>query len=91
MMDVTAFSSLLTVLLVVTEPQILTDGVMRVVDLLTTTAGLQVDLEADVVNRYSLQAKTDNLGIARVFFVKVSEKLYLQFFHRGFQIGRAHV
>ena len=32
MMDVTALSSLLTVLLVVTEPQILTDRIMRVID-----------------------------------------------------------
>lgn len=84
MMDVTALSSLLTVLFVVTEFQILTNGVMRVVDLLAATAGLKVDLNADVVNQYSLQAKTDNLSIARSFLVKVSEKLYLQLFHRVF-------
>ena len=81
MMDVTALSSLLTVLLVVTEPQILTDRIMRVIDLLAATAGLEVDLDADIVDRYSLQAKTDNLGIAGIFLVKVSKKLYLQFFH----------
>lgn len=80
MMDVTALSSLLTVLLVVTELQILTDGVMRIIDLLAATAGLKVDLDADVVNRYSLQAKTDNLGVAGIFFVKVSEKFDLQIF-----------
>ena len=62
MMDVTALSSLLTVLLVVTEPQILTDRIMRVIDLLAATAGLEVDLDADIVDRYSLQAKADNLG-----------------------------
>lgn len=77
MMDVTALSSLLTVLLVVTELQILTNGVMCVVDLLAATTGLKVDLDADVANRYSLQAKTDNLGVAGIFLVKVSEKLYL--------------
>lgn len=54
MMDVTALSSLLTVLFVVTELQILTDGVMRIIDLLAATAGLEVDLDADIVNRYSL-------------------------------------
>ena len=54
MMDVTALSSLLTVLLVVTEPQILTDRIMRVIDLLAATAGLEVDLDADIVDRYSL-------------------------------------
>ena len=48
MMDVTALSSLLTVLLVVTELQILTNGVMCVVDLLAATTGLKVDLDADV-------------------------------------------
>ena len=77
MMDVTALFSLLTVLLVVTELQILTDGVMRIIDLLAATAGLKVDLDADVINRYSLQAKTDDLGVAGIFLVKVSEKLYL--------------
>ena len=81
MMDVTALSSLLTVLLVVTEPQILTDRIMRVIDLLAATAGLEVDLDADIVDRYSLQAETDNLGIAGIFLIKVSEKLNLQFFH----------
>ena len=81
MMDVTALSTLLTVLLVVTEPQILTDRIMRVIDLLAATAGLEVDLDADIVDRYSLQAKTDNLGIAGIFLVKVSKKLNLQFFH----------
>ena len=81
MMGVTALSSLLTVLLVVTEPQILTDRIMRVIDLLAATAGLEVDLDADIVDRYSLQAETDNLGIAGIFLIKVSEKLNLQFFH----------
>lgn len=85
MMDVTALSSLLTVLLGVTELQILTNGIMCVVDLLAATAGLKVDLDADVVNRYSLQAKTDNLGVAGILLVKVSKKLYLQLFHRGFR------
>ena len=45
---------LLAVLLTVTELQILTDGVMRIIDLLAATAGLEVDLDADIVNRYSL-------------------------------------
>ena len=54
MMVVTALSSLLTVLLVVTELQILTYRIMRVVDLLTATAGLKVDLDTDIVDRYSL-------------------------------------
>ena len=70
MMDVTALSSSsLTVLLVVTEPQILTDRIMRVID---SPGGhgwaSEVDLDADIaVDRYSLQAKTDNLGIAGIF------------------------
>lgn len=72
---------LLAVLLVVTESQIFTDGIMRVIDLLATTAGLKVDLDANIVNRYSLQAETDDLGIAGIFFVEVSEKLYLQLFN----------
>ena len=81
MMDVTALSSLLTVLLVVTELQILTDSIMRIVDLLAATAGLEVDLDTDIIDRDSLQAETDDLSIAGIFLVKVSEKLYLQFFH----------
>ncbi len=42
MMDVTALSSLLKVLLAVMEPQVFADGVMCIVDLLATTAGLKI-------------------------------------------------
>ena len=48
MMDVTALSTLLTVLLVVTEPQILTDRIMRVIDLLAATRNVKV-LEREAV------------------------------------------
>lgn len=65
----------------VTELQILTYRIMSVVNLLAATAGLKVNLDADIVNRYSLQAETDNLSIAWIFLVEVSEKLYLQLFN----------
>lgn len=65
----------------VTELQILTDGIMRIVDLLAATTGFEVDLDADIVDRYSLQAETDDFGVAGIRLVKVSEKLYIQFFH----------
>lgn len=53
---------------------------MRVIDLPVATAGLQIDLNADFINGLALQFQTDNLSIARVFLVEVSEKLNLQFF-----------
>ena len=51
---------------------------MRIVDFLAATAGLEVDLNTDIINRYSLQAETDNLGIAGIFLIEVSKKLHLQ-------------
>ena len=58
---------------------------MGVVDLLAATTGLQIDLNADVINGHSLQAQTDDLGIARVVLVEVSQKLDLQFFFGRFR------
>ena len=73
---------LLTILLTVAESQILTDRIVCVVDLLTTTAGLQIDLHADIVDGHALQAQTDDLRIARVFPVEMCEELNLQFVFR---------
>lgn len=53
---------------------------MGVVDLLTATAGLQIDFDADFINGLALKFQTDNLSIARVLFVEVGEKLDLQLF-----------
>ena len=55
---------------------------MGIVDLLAATAGLQIDFDADVINRHSLHAKTNDLGIAGVLPIEVSQKLDLQFFFR---------
>ena len=60
---------LLTVLLTVAKSQVFADRIMGVVDLLTATAGLKVDLNADVVNGHPLKAQTDNLGIAWILLV----------------------
>ena len=69
---------LFTILLTVAKSQILTDGIMCIVDLLTATAGFQIDLDADVVNRHSLQAETDNLGVAGILLIEVGQKLNFQ-------------
>lgn len=53
---------------------------MGVVDLLTSTAGLQIDLNADFINGLALQFQTDNLSITKVLFVEVGEKFDLQLF-----------
>lgn len=75
-----AILALLSVFLVVAESQIFADSVMGVVDLLATPAGLQVDFDANVINGHSLQAQTNDLGIAGVLPIEVSQKLDLQFF-----------
>ena len=62
------------------KSKIFADGIMGIVDLLTATAGLQVDFDADVINRHSLHAKTNDRGIAGVLPIEVSQKLDLQFF-----------
>lgn len=53
---------------------------MGVVDLLTSTAGLQIDLNADFINGLALRFQTDNLSITKVLFVEVGEKFDLQLF-----------
>ena len=55
---------------------------MRIVDLLATTAGLQVDFYADFINGLALQLQADNLSIARICLIEVSQKLDLQFSFR---------
>lgn len=66
----------------VMKSQVLTNCVVSIVDLLAATAGLQVDFDADVINRHSMLAKTNDLGIAGVLLIEVSQKLDLQFFFR---------
>ena len=68
------------VLLIVAKSQVFADRIMGVVDLLTSTAGLQIDLNTDFINRLALQFQTDNLSITRVLFVEVGEKFDLQLF-----------
>lgn len=76
---------LLAILLTVAKSQVFEYGIMGIVDLLAAAARLQIDLDADVVNRHSLQAETDNLDIARVFFAEVGQKLDLQFLFGRFR------
>ena len=71
---------LLTVLLIVAKSQVFADRIMGVVDFLTSTAGLQIDLNADFINGLALQFQTDNLSITKVLFVEVGEKFDLQLF-----------
>lgn len=73
------------VLLTVAELQIFTDCVMDVVDLLTAETGLQFDFNTDIVNGHSLQAEADEFSIAGILFVKVSQKLDLQFLFSRFR------
>ena len=63
---------LFSVFLVVTKFQILANGIVRIVDLLTATAGFQVDFDADVINGHSLQAQTNDLGVAGVLPIEMS-------------------
>ena len=58
---------------------------MCVVDFLATTAGLQTDFDADVISGQSLQAQTNDLGVAGVLLAEVSQKLNLQFFFCGWR------
>ncbi len=92
MMDVTAHSLfwlmlcvLFTILLAVAKSQIFADGIMGIVDLLAATAGLQIDLNADVVNGHSLQAQTDNLDITGGLLIEVGQKFDLQFLFSRFR------
>ena len=52
------------------------------VDFLASTAGLQVDLHANLINGFAQQLQADYLSVAGVLFVKVGKKLNLQFFFR---------
>ena len=76
---------LFSVFLMMAESQIFADSVMGVVDFLTATAGFQVDLNADVVNRHSLKLEEDNLSISGIHFVKVSQESELQFLFSRFR------
>ena len=77
-----AILALLSVFLVVSESQIFADSVMGVVDFLASTARLQVDLHANLINGFAQQLQADYLSVAGVLFVKVGKKLNLQFFFR---------
>lgn len=68
---------LLTVLLTVVKSQVFSDRIMGVVDLLTATAGLKGDLDADVINGHPLKAQMDNLGIAWILLIEVCQKFDL--------------
>lgn len=76
---------LFAILLTVTESKVFADGIVGIVDLLAATAGLQIDLDADVIDRHSLQAQTDNFRIAGILLVKVSQKFNLQFLFSWFR------
>lgn len=58
---------------------------MGVVNLLAATTGLQIDFDADFINGLTLQFQTDNLSIAGVLLIEVSQKFDLQFFFGGFR------
>ena len=58
---------------------------MGVVDLLTATAGLQIDLYADFINGLTLQLQTDNPIVTGVLLIEVSQKLDLQFLFGRFR------
>lgn len=76
---------LFAILLTVAKSQVFADGIMGIVDFLVSTAGLQIDLDADVINGHSLQAQTDDFGVAGILLVEVSQKLDLQFLFGRFR------
>ena len=67
------------------KSQILTNGIVSIVDFLTATAGLQTDFDADIISGQPLQAQTNDPGIAGVLPIEVCQKLDLQFFFCGFR------
>ena len=66
------------------ESKIFADGIMGIVDLLTATAGFQIDFDADVINGYSLKLEADDLSISGIHFIKVSQEPDLQFLFSRF-------
>jgi len=76
---------LFAIFLTVAKSQVFADGIMGIVDFLASTAGFQIDLDADVINGHSLQAQTDDYGVAGILLVEVSQKLDLQFLFGRFR------
>lgn len=69
-----------------TESKVFSDGIVDIVNLPAATAGLQIDLNVDVIDRHYLQAQTDNFRIAGILLVKVSQKFNVQFLFNWFWV-----
>lgn len=64
--------------------QIVANCIVAIIDDLTTTAGLETDGDANLIDRHSLCAEADDLGITLVDLLKVCQHLDLNLFHGRF-------